>query len=180
MDATTEKLFIEASKRTGRFIMAAVSNVSLSITDGSTPETKTVTVSGTLTFNADEIGRHYRLAIKLFGEDLDGDNLPDTDPAGDDDLYTFMFGGFIYRPSFFPLRPYTQFTPNKEEYPFTYTRTISKEKLDEDSGSITIPSPAMGTPPLKLPRTDEVYAKVTLSVAPSSSTARSATVTGFF
>ena len=155
--------------------MAAVSNVSLSITDGSTPKEKTVTVSGMLTFDSREVARQYRLEIKLFGEDLEGDSVPSTVPAGDDELYTFMFKG----PSFFPFRPYTQFAPNKEEYPFTFTRTISAENLNEDSGVDTI---LVGLPPhthIK-PKTDEVYAKVTLALAPWSSTVNSNTEKGIF
>uniref|UniRef100_UPI004055C8CE hypothetical protein n=1 Tax=Candidatus Electronema sp. TaxID=2698783 RepID=UPI004055C8CE len=154
--------------------MAAVSNVSLSITDGSTTETKTVAVSGTLTFEESDIGKNYRLAIKLFGEDLDGDNLPNTDPAGDDELYTFMFGSFFKS----LYKSITVAAAGSQS--FTELRTISKEKLDEDSGNILVKPPVIGLPPVKLPRTDEVYAKVTLSVAPYSSTARSATVTGFY
>lgn len=153
--------------------MAAVSNVSLSITDGSTPEKKAVTVSGMLTFDHSEIGRQYRLEIKLFGEDLAGDNLPSTDPAGDDELYTFMFGNFFKS----QYKSITVAAAGSQS--FTFTRTISTEKLNEDSG---VNTSVIGLPPhihIK-PQTDEVYAKVTLSVAPSSSTARSATVTGSF
>lgn len=154
--------------------MAAVSNVSLSITDGSTADSKSVTVSGTLTFDPSEIGKNYRLAIKLFGEDLDGDKLPDTDPAGDDELYTFMFGNFFKS----LYKSITVAAAGSQS--FTELRTISGEKLNEDSGNILVKPQIPSLPPFPLPRRDEVYAKVTLSVAPSSSTARSATVTGFF
>jgi hypothetical protein len=160
--------------------MAAVSNVSLSIGDSSTANSKDVTVSGTLTFDTGDVGKNYRLEIKLFGEDAEGDRLPDTDPAGDDELYTFIF--WLTSTGWLP-RPYKQISVTAAgSQPFTYTRTISSGTLDEDSGNIVVPPSSIGLPPPPpLPRFDEVYAKVTLSVAPSSSSARSKnTVTGIY
>lgn len=154
--------------------MATVSNVSLAITTGTDANSKSVTVAGTLNFQASDIGKQYRLEIKLFGKDTEGDNLPSTDPAGDDELYTFRFGSFF-------MLPYKTITAAAEgSQAFSEAKNISKAILDEDSGNILIPSPAIGTPPLKLPRVDEVYAKVTMSLAPSSSSAQSNTVTGFY
>ena len=41
--------------------MATVSNISLSIPDTSSADTRNVTVSGTITFDATEVGKSYRL-----------------------------------------------------------------------------------------------------------------------
>lgn len=157
--------------------MAAVSHVSLSIKNSSTANSKDVTVTGELTFDSSDIGRRYHLAIKLFGEDKPGDNLPASDTPGDDELYTFRFfvGGFIF------WLPYKSITATAAgSHSFTETRTVSSATLDEDSGNVFISLPDINSPSLYFPRLDEVYAKVTLSAAPSSSIARSNTVTGFF
>lgn len=151
--------------------MASLSNVSLSIATGSTASTTTATVSGTMNFDATEVGKSYRLAIAIWGEDKSDDNLPSTDSVGDEELYTFTWGSLFLR------RSYRQFTVNAAgPQTFTEARNISSGTLDEDSGLSSGPnSPDNGnTPPPGLPRRDEVYAKVTLSGTPV--TARSATV----
>lgn len=148
--------------------MASVSNVSLSIADGPTASTKSLTVTGTMQFSAGEVGQVYRLEIKIFGEDAPGDKIGASDPAGDDELYTFLWG-----PSLFNKKPYKQITVAAAgAQTFTETRSINAEKLDEDSGTVPIQNAPPGTP--GFPRKDEVYAKASLSSAPSS--ARSATV----
>ena len=154
--------------------MATVSNVSLAITTGTDANSKSVTVAGTLNFQASDIGKQYRLAIKLFGKDAAGDNLPGTDSTGDDELYTFSFI------TFFALlyKPITVTVAGAQA--FSETRQINKVTLDEDSGNIIVPPPFPGIPPLQIPRLDEIYAKATLSLAPSSSSAQSNTVTGFY
>ena len=59
---------------------------------------------------------------------------------------------------------------------FKETRTISNDQLDEDSGSEIVGWADIHSP-IYMPRADEVYAKVVLSVAPSTpSSARSNTV----
>ena len=150
--------------------MASLSNISLSLSSGSTANTRNVTVSGTQKFDANDVGKSYRLEIKIFGEDKSGDNLPSGDSVGDDDLYTFLWGSNIFN-----KKPYKQFTVTVAgTQTFTETRTISIDNLDEDSGTVKGPSPDINTPGLPLPRKDEVYAKVSLSGSPVD--ARSATV----
>lgn len=142
--------------------MPSISNVSLLLANGSTQNTRNVTVSGTLNFDAGEVGKSYRLEIKLFGEDKSGDLTGPGDFIGDDELYSFSWGFFPYN------KPYKQITVAAAgAQNFTETRTISNEKLDEDSGLTTVKSPAEGTPDLPgPPRRDEVYARVSLAGAP--------------
>ncbi|MFN0168372.1 MAG: hypothetical protein ACKV22_18250 [Bryobacteraceae bacterium] len=148
--------------------MASVSAVSLSISNGSTANNQNVTVSGTMQFDAGEVGKSYRLEIKIFGEDKPGDNLPSTDPVGDDELYAFLWGANIFN-----KKPYKQFTVAAAgPQTFKETRPIRNDKLDEDSGSVVPGNAPPGTP--GLPRQDELYAQVSLSGAPAS--ARSATL----
>ncbi len=145
--------------------MATVSNIALSIPTPSSASTRNVTVSGTMTFDATEVGKSYRLAIELFGEDKAGDKLPSTDAIGDNLVYTFKWGTVVQAP--YKTVPVTA----AGSQAFSETRAVSNVKLDEDSG--TIPKEiALGTW-IQFPRQDEVYAKVSLSGAPVS--ARSAT-----
>jgi hypothetical protein len=151
--------------------MASLSNISLAVGAGSTATSTNVTVSGTMTFDAAEVGKSYRLAIGIFGEDKSGDNLPSTDPVGDEELYTFRWGTLFFS------RAYRDFTVNAAgAQTFTEARNISSKTLDEDSGSTPGPdSPDNGNTTLPgLPRKDELYARVTLSGTPVS--ARSQTV----
>lgn len=150
--------------------MATISNVSLAITNGAAADTRNVTVSGTLNFDASEVGKSYRLAIKIMGEDKPSDNVPDTDPQGDDDLYTFTWGPWLGK------KPYKQFTVTASgAMPFNEVRTLNSTQLDEDSGKVKIGE--VGGTPLFLPRGDEVYALVSLSGTPVS--IRSAVISGF-
>ena len=146
--------------------MASVSNISLSISNGSTANKQNVTVTGTMNFDPGEVGKSYRLEIKIFGEDKSGDQLPSTDSIGDDVLYTFSWGTL---PFIKPFKEYTVAAAGSQT--FTWTRAISDEKLDEDKGTLNNDNWPPGTQP---PLQDEVYAKVMLSGTPAS--ARSATV----
>lgn len=151
--------------------MATISNVSLAITNGAAVDMRNVTVSGTLNFDASEVGKSYRLAIKIMGEDKPGDNVPDTDPIGNDDLYTFTWGLFLGK------KPYKQFTVTTAgAMPFNEMQTLSATQLDEDSGKVKIGQADINTP-IFLPRADEVYAFVSLSGTPVSM--RSAVISGF-
>ncbi|HEY9748638.1 MAG TPA: hypothetical protein V6C63_08165 [Allocoleopsis sp.] len=148
--------------------MASISQVSLSISQGSAANTKNVTVSGTMSFDAGEVGKSYRLEIKLLGEDKSGDNLPFDDSAGEDELYTFLWG------TLFIKTPYKQFTVAAAgPQPFKETRVLSDETLDEDKGKVKVGEADINSP-IFLPRKDEVYAKVSLSSTPV--TKRSTTV----
>lgn len=148
--------------------MASVSNISMSLANGSSTSTRNVTVTGTITFDASEVGKSYRLEIQLFGEDKVGDTLPAGDPVGDDSLYTFTWGTLLNK------KPYKQFTVAAAgPQTFTETRAVSNDKLDEDPGQVKIGEADINTP-LYMPRQDEVYAKVILSGTPIS--ARSSTV----
>jgi|SRR6266540_1745046 hypothetical protein len=148
--------------------MATVSNISLSIAKGSSANTSNVTVSGTMNFDASEVGKSYRLEVKIFGEDKAGDNLPSTDLIGDDQLYTFLWGGLFLK---LPFKQFVVSTAGDQS--FTETRVLTSDKLDEDSGQAIIGWADIHTPILS-PRKDEIYARVMLSGAPVS--ARSATI----
>ena len=50
-----------------------------------------VTVAGTITFDAGDVGKTYRLEIKLFGDDSASDNRPAADSAADDLIYTYQW-----------------------------------------------------------------------------------------
>lgn len=131
---------------------------------------RSVTVSGTMTFDAGDVGKTYRLEIKLYGEDLSGDKLPAGDSVGDDVVYTFKWG-----PS--PLLPVTYKTvvvAAAGNVAFNETRNVATTALDEDPGKVLIGMADINTP-IFMPRSDEVYARVTLSGAPV--TARSTTAT---
>ncbi len=146
--------------------MASVSGVSMSIANGTSSLARNVTVSGTMSFDASDVGRTYHLAISLFGEDKSGDNLPAGDPVGDDEIYGYKWGVLLLQ------KPYRVVTVAAAgSVPFTETRSVSNAKLDEDTGTV---APNVQPPLPGLPRRDEVYARATLSGAPVS--ARSSTV----
>ncbi len=132
---------------------------------------RAVTVAGTMTFDAGDVGKTYRLEIKLFGEDLSGDKLPSTDAVGDDVIYTYTWnpGGL-----FFPISHKTVVVAAAGNLAFTETRNVPVAALDEDPGKVVIGMADINTP-IFSPRADEVYARVTLSGAPV--TKRSSTVT---
>lgn len=139
--------------------MVSLSNISLSISNSEKPNLKKLTVSGITTFDASEIGKNYRLEIKIFGEDKLGDNLPASDPIGDDQLYTFKWGFLSYKQI-----AVTVAGPQN----FSEMRQVSANIIDEDSGSVTLPSPDINTPPTHFPLKDELYAQVSLSATPIS------------
>lgn len=128
-----------------------------------------VTVAGTMNFDASDVGRTYRLEIKLYGEDLTGDNLPAGDSGADDliSTYTWLAGGVL-------LRPYKAVTVLAAgSVNFSEKRAIETSKLDEDAGTQIVGWADINTP-IIMPRADEVYAQVTLSASPVSK--RSTTV----
>jgi hypothetical protein len=132
------------------------------LTLGNTVNNKrNVTVAGSVSFDAGDVGKTYRLEIKLFGDDFTGDKLPSGDSVFDDELYTYSFAGASLLP-----RPYKVLavaaagTVNYSE-----VRTIDVGLLDEDGGVISI---NIDPPPPGIPRKDEVYARVTVSGAPVS------------
>lgn len=129
---------------------------------------RSVTVAGVMNFDARDVGKTFKLEIKLFGEDKPGDALSPTDPVGDDLLYTFL-----WRSPLMPV-PFRYFTPGAaRNVPFEETRLVDCTKLDEDAGFV----PALPAPPpfRPLPRKDEVYAAITLSHA-FSTTVKTPTV----
>jgi hypothetical protein len=128
-----------------------------------------VTVAGTMNFDAGDVGRTYRLEIKLYGEDLSGDKLPSTDTGADDLISTFMWvsGGLLLR----SYKAVTVLAAGAVNY--SEKRAIETSKLDEDSGAELVGWADINTP-IYMPRADEVYAQVTLGTAPVSK--RSSTV----
>ncbi|MDR7272195.1 hypothetical protein J2X20_004869 [Pelomonas saccharophila] len=122
-----------------------------------------VTVAGTMTFDASDVGRTYRLEIELFGEDLAGDHLPSGDSGADDliSTFTWLAGGLILRP-YKAVSVLAAGTVNYSE-----KRAIDTAKLDEDAGTEIVGWADINTP-IIMPRSDEVYAQVTLGMAPVS------------
>jgi preprotein translocase subunit Sec61beta len=140
------------------------------VTLGATSAAKRdVTVAGTMTFDASDVGRTYQLEISLYGEDLAGDALPADDSGADDLISTYMWpAGSLF------LRPYRVVTVTAAgAISYSEKRAIDTSKLDEDPGKVVVGMADIHTP-VYMPRADEVYARVTLGAA--SVTKRSATV----
>ncbi len=139
------------------------------VTLGATSNDKRdVTVAGTMTFDASDVGRTYRLEIQLMGEDLAADNLPSGDTGADD-----LISSFIWVSGGVP-RPYRTITVQAAgNINFSEKRAIETSRLDEDAGLQKVGMADIHTP-VFMPRADEVYAQVTLGTAPVSK--RSATV----
>lgn len=151
--------------------MPALSTPTLTL--GATANNKRdVTVAGNITFDAGDVGKTYRLEIKVFGEDKAGDNLPSGDAVGDDVLYTYMFPGPLV---LLPFKNLTVAAAGTVSY--SEKRAIDTGALDEDPGKVVIGMADINTP-VFAPRNDEVYAKVTVSTA--SVTKKSATVSSGF
>ena len=148
--------------------MATISTptVTLGATNGSKRD---VTVAGTMTFAANDVGRTYQLEIGLYGEDLAGDSLPADDSGADDLISTYMWpAGTLF------LRPYKVVTVAAAgTISYSEKRAIETSKLDEDAGKVVVGMADINTP-IFMPRADEVYARVTLGAAPV--TKRSSTV----
>ena len=127
-----------------------------------------VTVAGTMTFDASDVGRTYRLEIQLMGEDLAGDLMPAEDTGADDLISTFMWlsGGV-------PRAFRTVNVLAAGSVPYSEKRAIETARLDEDAG-LQYKGQADIHTPIYMPRADEVYAKVTMGTASVSK--RSATV----
>ncbi|RFC35131.1 MAG: hypothetical protein DID90_2727554519 [Candidatus Nitrotoga sp. LAW] len=139
------------------------------LTLGATTNNKRdVTVAGNITFTASDVGRTYRLEIKIFGEDKGDDSLPSDDAVGDDLLYTYLFPGSSI---FLPFKSITVSAAGTISY--SEKRAIDTGKLDEDKGMVKVGEADINTP-VFMPRKDEVYASVTVSTA--SVTKKSATV----
>jgi hypothetical protein len=133
--------------------MPSITELHLTISNAFGAHTASALVTGVLTFDRCDVGRSYRLAITLFGEDLPGDDLPLADAPGDDALYAFRWGL-----SRVPYKLITVGAPGPQ--PLHELAAVSGEALNEDSGAV--PTQVVGS----LPRGDEVYAKATLSGAP--------------
>lgn len=129
---------------------------------------RSVTVSGSLKFSAGDVGRTYKLEIQLLGEDKAGDNLPAGDAVGDDVIYTYMWPGPVL-PRFYK----TITVSAAGTVALSETRSVSDDALDEDAGKVKVGQADIHTP-VFMPRSDEVYARVTLGVA--SVSARTPTV----
>lgn len=147
--------------------MASILNptVSLGAVNG---DKRNVTVAGSLIFSASDVGRTYKLEIHLFGEDKAGDKLPSDDAVGDDKIYTYAWPGPVLP------RPYKMITVAAAGMlALNETRAVSNEALDEDPGKVVVGQADINTP-VFMPRSDEVYARVTLGIA--SISARTPTV----
>jgi hypothetical protein len=128
-----------------------------------------VTVAGTITFDAGDVGKTYRLEIKLFGDDSASDNRPAADSAADDLIYTYQWTPpFLFLPR--PFKAITVTAAGNVSY--SEKRAVASAALDEDSGVV---SNMVGGVLIQMPRSDEVYAAVTIAGAPV--TVNTATVT---
>jgi hypothetical protein len=133
------------------------------LTLGNTVNNKrNVTVAGSVSFDAGDVGKTYRLEIKLFGDDFSGDKLPSGDSVFDDELYTYSFAGASY---YLP-RPYKVLSVAAAgTVNYSEVRAIDVGLLDEDGGVV----PTDTDPPTPaFPRKDEVYARVSVSGTPVS------------
>jgi len=135
---------------------------------GTTANKRNVTVAGSVTFDASDVGKTFRLEIKLFGDDFSGDKLPSGDSVSDDELYTFSFPGVPIPPGNFVLpRPYKAIAvASAGTVNYSELRKVDVGVLDEDPGVVQALDPPL--PPTQLPRKDEVYARVTVSGVPVS------------
>ena len=147
--------------------MASILNPTVSL--GSTlGDKRNVTVAGSLKFDASDVGRTYKLEIQLYGEDKAGDTLPSGDAVGDDVIYTYAWPGPVLP------RPYKLITVAAAgTLALNETRAVGIGALDEDVGMVQVGKADIHTP-VFMPRSDEVYARVTLGIAAIS--ARSPTV----
>lgn len=127
------------------------------------------TVAGSITFDAGDVGKTYRLEIKLFGEDKSGDALPSGDAIGDDQIYVYYFAGPLLARPYKVISVAAAGTVNYSE-----KRAVSVSSLDEDPGNQLVGWADINTP-IYLPRKDEVYASVTIAGSPV--TQKSGTVT---
>ena len=154
--------------------MPEINNVSLSIKKKLNQQVE-VTVAGVIKFSAAELSKRYELSIELRGEDGAGDNLPSTDPLGDERLHQFEWDmeaiwGTIQVPYCYVSA--SQAGP----VPFSETRMLQSSMLDEDEGVLFQPSPRM--PPVFWKRRDEIYAVATLKETLSGGTSN--TVKDYF
>lgn len=140
--------------------MATIQNPQISLGNGA-GDKRPVTVSGTMKFDASDVGRTFRLEIAVYGDDSASDKRPADDGPGDDVIYTFQWLGPVL------LRPYKLITVQAEgNMPFSETRQVTNAALDEDTGLAQVGVIAVDTP-LLMPRNDEIYAKVTLTPTPA-------------
>ena len=139
--------------------MATISNPTL-VLGQVTNNLREVTVSADVMFDRADEGKTYKLEIALFGEDKSGDALPPGDSVGDNLLYTFSWAaGPIFLTKAYKLYTVTRPGPVKLQE----KRMVSVAALDEDAGVVLVPGPINGHL-IPLPRKDEVYAQIKLSV----------------
>jgi len=129
-----------------------------------------VTVAGSIGFTAADVGKSFRLEVKVYGEDKPGDNLPAGDTASTDLLYTYSWPGPLFPSDFKSIT-----VASAGNHAYSEKRAISTATLDEDKGKVVIGMADIHTP-VFAPRPDEIYARVRVSLAPGTVTAKSATV----
>jgi hypothetical protein len=129
--------------------MAEIKNVTLQIEDGSSSSKKKAVVGFNLLFSSDEAGKTFSYGIKLRSEDKPGDEEGTANNGAL--LYTFTFGivaGITYK----------NVTALAGTHPYTETREVSIQKLNEDPLHDTSPN----NPPIFTLHPDEIYAVVNL------------------
>jgi hypothetical protein len=148
--------------------MATIQNPQISLGAGNS-DTRPVTVSGTMKFDAADVGRSFRLEIAVYGDDSATDKRPVEDGASDDVIYTFKWPGLLL-----PL-PYRVLTVQAAgNVPLSETRQVTTDALDEDSGKVQVG--IVSNTPVLLPRADEIYAKVTLTPTSTKVSATTPTI----
>lgn len=143
--------------------MVLLSNISLLISDGDTGDTKKLTVEGMNTFDESDIGKSYQLQIIIFADDKENANLSAGAPRRNNVVYTFTWGLLSSKKNYKKIAVTVAGEQN-----FSEMRQVSADVLNEDSGSIEIPSPDINTPTKTLFFQDEVYAQVTMLAKPPS------------
>ena len=117
-----------------------------------------VTVAGNITFDAGDVGKTYRLEIKLYGDDDSNDALPSGDGVADDVIYTYNWSGL-----FLPKAYKSITVAAAGNFNYSELRKVDVSKLDEDPGNVTH---EVGGVLVQMPRKDEVYASVTVTGVP--------------
>jgi hypothetical protein len=143
--------------------MATITEVSLNITNGTTPSTKKVTIGYKINFADGEAGLKYRLSIDLFG--YDGSNDPNNEQAPKPPVLlaripfatafpgvTSFYKSITAQPGLYSPSPIVR------EFP---TATLDEDPVEWEGDSDTIPP----TLPFPVQQTDEAYAVVTLTAS---------------
>jgi len=149
--------------------MATVKSVILSFANGTTADDRTAIVKYTFNFAAGDVGKAFRVSIKLWADDT-GEG-PVLSPLFVQPLYTFHFGNFL-----FFKNDYFVVTPSMAgDLSDTKQAIVATNLLNEDPGTTTVKLPNGKL--ITLPQRDEIYATVSLLPVGEEKVGRSTTQT---